>query len=145
MARGRGDRQDHRQQRSDRRGSPRNSAAGCSRCRWDSNGSSTDCSAGSLGFGGEESAGASFLRMDGKVWTTDKDGMVPALLAAEMTARLGRDPGELYRAADAGARRALFERVDAPATPEQKKLLARADAAERQIGRARRETRSTRS
>ena len=52
---------------------------------------------GSLGFGGEESAGASFLRRDGAVWTTDKDGIVPALLSAEITARSGRDPGELYR------------------------------------------------
>ena len=51
---------------------------------------------GSLGFGGEESAGASFLRRDGTVWTTDKDGIVPALLAAEITARAGRDPGEIY-------------------------------------------------
>ena len=61
---------------------------------------------GSLGFGGEESAGASFLRRDGTVWTTDKDGIVPALLAAEITARTGRDPGELYRELDARARRA---------------------------------------
>ena len=52
---------------------------------------------GSLGFAGEESAGASFLRLDGTVWTTDKDGIVPALLAAEITARMGRDPGEIYR------------------------------------------------
>jgi phosphomannomutase len=52
---------------------------------------------GSLGFGGEESAGASFVRLDGSVWTTDKDGIVPALLAAEITARMGRDPGEIYR------------------------------------------------
>ena len=52
---------------------------------------------GSLGFGGEESAGASFLRLDGSVWTTDKDGIVPALLSAEITARMGRDPGEIYR------------------------------------------------
>src|ERR1019366_5537362 len=51
----------------------------------------------SLGFGGEESAGASFLRMDGCVWTTDKDGIIPCLLAAEITARTGRDPGETYR------------------------------------------------
>ena len=51
---------------------------------------------GSLGFAGEESAGASFVRLDGSVWTTDKDGIVPALLAAEMTARMGRDPGEFY-------------------------------------------------
>ena len=52
---------------------------------------------GSLGFGGEESAGASFVRLDGSVWTTDKDGIVPALLAAEITARMGRDPGKIYR------------------------------------------------
>ena len=51
---------------------------------------------GSLGFAGEENAGASFVRLDGSVWTTDKDGMVPALLAAEMTVRMGRDPGEFY-------------------------------------------------
>ena len=57
---------------------------------------------GTLGFGGEESAGASFLRRDGTVWTTDKDGLIPCLLAAEMTAKTGRDPGELY-----DARRAL--------------------------------------
>ena len=52
---------------------------------------------GSLGFGGEESAGASFLRLDGSVWTTDKDGIIPALLSAEITARMNRDPGEIYR------------------------------------------------
>jgi phosphoglucomutase len=79
--------------------------------------------AGTLGFGGEESAGASFLRMDGKVWTTDKDGMVPALLAGEMTARLKRDPGELYRALTQELGEPVFQRVDAPATPQQKKLL----------------------
>jgi len=79
--------------------------------------------AGTLGFGGEESAGASFLRMDGKVWTTDKDGMVPALLAGEMTARLKRDPGELYRALTLALGEPVFQRVDAPATPQQKKLL----------------------
>jgi phosphoglucomutase len=79
--------------------------------------------AGTLGFGGEESAGASFLRMDGKVWTTDKDGMVPALLAGEMTARLKRDPGELYRSLTQELGEPVFQRVDAPATPQQKKLL----------------------
>ena len=79
--------------------------------------------AGTLGFGGEESAGASFLRMDGKVWTTDKDGMVPALLAGEMTARLKRDPGELYRALTQELGEPVFQRIDAPATPQQKKLL----------------------
>jgi phosphoglucomutase len=79
---------------------------------------------GSLGFGGEESAGASFLRRDGSVWTTDKDGIAPALLSAEMTARTGRDPGMLYRdlARDLGEMTA--DRVEAPATAEQKKKLA---------------------
>ena len=61
---------------------------------------------GSLGFGGEESAGASFLRRDGTVWTTDKDGLIMDLLAAEITARTGRDPGEHYRGAGRGARHA---------------------------------------
>ena len=80
---------------------------------------------GSLGFGGEESAGASFLRLDGTVWTTDKDGIVPALLAAEITATLGRDPGEVYGelAREFGA--CAADRIDAPATPEQKALLAK--------------------
>jgi len=79
---------------------------------------------GSLGFVGEESAGASFLRKDGTVWTTDKDGIVPALLSAEMTARTGRDPGELYRELTREFGAPLFERIDAPATPAQKKLLS---------------------
>ena len=79
--------------------------------------------AGTLGFGGEESAGASFLRLDGTVWTTDKDGMVPALLAGEMTARLKRDPGEIYRGLTQELGEPVFQRVDAPATPEEKKLL----------------------
>lgn len=80
---------------------------------------------GTLGFGGEESAGASFLRLDGRVWTTDKDGIVSALLAAEITARLGRDPGEIYRelARELGA--PVYERIEAPATPEQQALLGR--------------------
>jgi phosphoglucomutase len=80
---------------------------------------------GSLGFGGEESAGASFLRIDGTAWTTDKDGIVPALLAAEMTAKSGRDPAELYRdlTRDLGA--PATDRVDAPATREQKQVLAK--------------------
>jgi phosphoglucomutase len=78
---------------------------------------------GSLGFGGEESAGASFLRRDGTPWTTDKDGIVMDLLAVEMTARAGKDPGVLYRelAADLGA--PLYARVDAPATPAEKVIL----------------------
>ncbi len=81
--------------------------------------------AGSLGFGGEESAGASFLRRDGGVWTTDKDGIIMALLAAEMTARTGRDPGQIYRALTDEFGAPVYQRIDAPATPEQKALLAR--------------------
>ncbi len=80
---------------------------------------------GSLGFGGEESAGASFLRRDGGAWTTDKDGIVPALLAAEITVRTGRDPGELYRTLTADLGEPVSRRVDAPATPEQKRRLSR--------------------
>jgi phosphoglucomutase len=80
---------------------------------------------GSLGFGGEESAGASFLRKDGSVWTTDKDGIVPALLSAEITARMGRDPGEIYRELAHEFGEPLFERIDAAATPAQKKLLSK--------------------
>jgi phosphoglucomutase len=79
---------------------------------------------GSLGFGGEESAGASFLRKDGSVWTTDKDGIAPALLSAEITARTGRDPGETYLALTREFGEPLFERIDAAATPAQKKLLS---------------------
>lgn len=79
---------------------------------------------GSLGFGGEESAGASFVRLDGSVWTTDKDGIVPALLSAEITARTGRDPGEIYRALEREFGESVYDRVDAPATPEQKQMLA---------------------
>jgi len=78
---------------------------------------------GSLGFGGEESAGASFLRRDGTVWTTDKDGIILDLLAAEMTARTGRDPGELYAELTREFGAPVYERIDAPATPEQKAVL----------------------
>jgi phosphoglucomutase len=78
---------------------------------------------GSLGFGGEESAGASFSRRDGSVWTTDKDGMVPALLSAEITARTGRDPGDTYAAMSRELGAMFANRVDAPATPAQKKKL----------------------
>ena len=78
---------------------------------------------GALGFGGEESAGASFLRHDGTVWTTDKDGIILALLAAEMIAKTGRDPGELYRDLTHEFGDPVYERIDAPATPEQKTLL----------------------
>jgi phosphoglucomutase len=79
---------------------------------------------GSLGFGGEESAGASFLRRDGSAWTTDKDGIILGLLAAEITAVTGKDPGELYRDLTSKYGDPAYERIDAPATPEQKKILA---------------------
>ena len=78
---------------------------------------------GSYCFGGEESAGASFLRHDGSVWTTDKDGPIMDLLAAEITARTGKDPGEHYRALTAEFGTAYYTRIDAPATPEQKARL----------------------
>ena len=78
---------------------------------------------GSLGFGGEESAGASFIRMDGSVWTTDKDGIVPALLSAEITARMGRDPGELYAELTGEFGEPVYDRVEAPATRKQKQIL----------------------
>ena len=80
---------------------------------------------GSVGFCGEESSGATFLRRDGTVWTTDKDGIVPNLLAAEITARTGRDPGEHYRKLTAEFGDPLYERLDAPATSEQKARLAK--------------------
>ena len=79
---------------------------------------------GSLGFCGEESAGASFLRLDGSVWTTDKDGIVSAFLSAEITARTGRDPGELYRELSRELGEPVNDRVEAPATPAQKQMLA---------------------
>ncbi len=79
---------------------------------------------GSLGFGAEESAGASFIRRDGGVWTTDKDGIVPALLSAEITARMGRDPGEIYRELAFELGDPVYDRVEAHATPEQKRMLA---------------------
>ena len=90
---------------------------------------------GSLGFGGEESAGASFVRLDGSVWTTDKDGIVPALLAAEITARMGRDPGEIYRELTREFGEPVYDRVEAPATPEQKETAGETLAA---AGRAHR-------
>ena len=79
---------------------------------------------GSLGFVGEESAGSVFLRLDGTVWTTDKDGIVPCLLAAEMTARTGCDPANIYRTFKGEFGESFYERVDSPATPEQKMCLA---------------------
>jgi phosphoglucomutase len=80
---------------------------------------------GSLGFGAEESAGATFLQFDGGVWSTDKDGLIPGLLSAEITARTGRDPGEAYRELTREFGEPVFERVDAPATKEQKQILKR--------------------
>lgn len=80
---------------------------------------------GSLGFGGEESAGASFLRKDGTVWTTDKDGIIMDLLAAEITARTGKDPGLHYQELTAKLGAPYYNRVDAPATPEQKARLGK--------------------
>jgi phosphoglucomutase len=85
---------------------------------------------GSLGFGGEESAGASFLRRNGKVWTTDKDGIIPGLLAAEMTARIGRDPGELYHDLTTKYGDPVYQRIDAAATKEQKAKLGKLSASE---------------
>jgi phosphoglucomutase len=78
---------------------------------------------GSICFGGEESAGASFLRRDGTVWTTDKDGPIMDLLAAEITARTGKDPGEHYQELTAKFGTSYYTRIDAPATPEQKAAL----------------------
>jgi len=77
----------------------------------------------SLCFGGEESAGASFSRLDGTVWTTDKDGFVPALLSAEITARTGKDPGEIYQQLTKEFGEPFYERIEAKATPEQKEKL----------------------
>lgn len=80
---------------------------------------------GSLGFGGEESAGASFLRRDGTVWSTDKDGIIMDLLAAEMMARTGRNPAQLYSELTKELGEPVYERIDAPATPEQKSILSK--------------------
>jgi phosphoglucomutase len=80
---------------------------------------------GSLGFGGEESAGASFLRRDGSVWTTDKDGIAPALLSAEITARTGRDPSQCYAALVSELGEIASDRSEAPANPQQKQKLSR--------------------
>ena len=85
---------------------------------------------GSLGFGGEESAGASFLRRDGTVWTTDKDGIIADLLACEMTARTGRDPGVAYRELTERFGAPAYRRIDAPASPDQKTLLGRLSPAD---------------
>jgi phosphoglucomutase len=78
---------------------------------------------GTLGFGGEESAGASFLRLNGTVWTTDKDGIVPALLAAEITARMDRDPGQIYQELTSEFGESVYTRTEAPATVQEKEIL----------------------
>jgi len=82
---------------------------------------------GTLAFGGEESAGASFLRRDGQVWTTDKDGLIMGLLAAEITAKTGDDPAELYAEITADLGKSYYARIDAPATSEQKAILGKLD------------------
>ena len=88
---------------------------------------------GDLGFGGEESAGASFLRFDGGAWSTDKDGIAPCLLAAEITARTGRDPGEAYRGLVRDLGEPFADRVEATATPDQKKKLSKLDRSQVRI------------
>ena len=88
---------------------------------------------GSLGFGGEESAGAAFLRHDGSVWTTDKDGLVPALLSAEITAKRGRDPGELYRDLVHDLGEPFADRVEAPANAAQRAKLGKLAASDLKI------------
>jgi phosphoglucomutase len=85
---------------------------------------------GSIGFGGEESAGASFLRTDGSVWTTDKDGLIMGLLAAEITARSGKDPGEIYADMTGEFGAPVYERIDAPATLAQKGILGKLSPAQ---------------
>jgi phosphoglucomutase len=88
---------------------------------------------GSLAFGGEESAGASFLRRDGTVWTTDKDGPIMGLLAAEMTARTGHDPQQYYDSVTQGLGQSYYARIDAAASPQQKALLANLDPAQLEV------------
>jgi len=89
---------------------------------------------GSLGFAGEESAGATFLRRDGSVWTTDKDGIVAALLSAEITARTGRDPGEIYADITREMGDPVYDRIDAPATREQQAILAKLSPEDIEVG-----------
>ena len=93
---------------------------------------------GSLGFGGEESAGASFVRLDGSVWTTDKDGIVPSLLAAEITARMDRDPGEIYREITREFGESVYDRIEASATLKQKERLGKLSPQDIQFHRSRR-------
>jgi phosphoglucomutase len=89
---------------------------------------------GDLGFGGEESAGSSFLRRDGSVWTTDKDGIIAALLSAEISARMGRDPGEVYAQLTREMGSPVYGRIDAPATREQQAILAKLSPADIDAG-----------
>jgi phosphoglucomutase len=88
---------------------------------------------GSLGFGGEESAGATFVRLNGNTWTTDKDGIVPALLAAEIIASMDRDPGEIYQDLTREFGEPVYDRVEAPVTPEQKEILLKLSREQVQI------------
>jgi phosphoglucomutase len=85
---------------------------------------------GGFGFGGEESAGASFLRRDGTVWTTDKDGLIMGLLAAEITARSHTDPAVYHHTVTHDLGRSFYQRIDAPASPEQKARLSKLDASQ---------------
>ena len=85
---------------------------------------------GSLAFGGEESAGASFLRRDGTVWTTDKDGLIMGLLAAEITARTSEDPSRFYTSATRDLGKSFYQRIDAPASREERAHLANLDPAQ---------------
>ena len=118
LARRRRGRQDARVELDDRPRRRATSAGAWPRCRSASSGSSTGCSTARFGFGGEESAGASFLRRDGTVWTTDKDGILLDLLAARDHARVtGKDPGELYRELEAQLRRARLRAHRRPGDP----------------------------
>ena len=124
VARRRLHRQDPGVELDDRPGRRRPRAGGSSRCRWASSGSCPGCSTGPGPFGGEESAGASFLRHDGSVWTTDKDGILLALLASEIQARTGKSPSEHYRSLVERHGEPAYARIDAAATREEKAKLA---------------------
>ena len=121
-------RQDAGQQQHDRSRRAQARPPSSAKCRSASSGSCRGCSTARCCFGGEESAGASFLRRDGTVWTTDKDGPIMDLLAAEITARTGKDPGEHYRELTAEFGTPYYTRIDAPATPEQKSTARKAVA-----------------
>ena len=104
--------------------------AGCTRCRSASSGLSKACWLAGWASRAKRARAASFLRRDGSVWTTDKDGIIPCLLSAEITARLGRDPGEIYRELTRDLGDPVYERIDAPATPEQKAALEKLSPAD---------------